>query len=223
MGVMRVRVGPGDDVPWWGAVSAVAAPVLLVAGVVAAARLQPPQFSAFNNTISALAGQDASDSWIMTSTFVAVAVCEIVTAFALRPAARAGRIVLMAAGLAGMMVAVFPEHPGGSLIHACWAGAGFGGLMLWPAFARRRGPGAPWGLRPAMCFATSAALAVLTIWFAVEAACRGGQMGLAERVAALALTVWPLCVVISCRRACRADLAEAVPAVDTSDDSVLDT
>lgn len=201
--------------PWWGTVSAAAAPVVLGAGVTIAARLQAPQFGAFNNTISALASQDAADNWIMTSTFVVVGACDIVTALALRPAARAGRIVLLAAGLAGMIVAAFPERLGGSLTHACWAAAGFGGLILWPVLARRHGPGVPWGLRPVTCFAASAALSALTIWFLVEEARHGAHMGVAERSAGYAQTLWPLCVVTSCRRADRGDLAEAAaPAVD---------
>lgn len=205
------------DVPWWGAVSAAAAPLLLLAGLMTATRLQPARFDAFNNTVSALAGEDANDSWVMTFTFVAVAVCDVVTALALRPATRAGRIVLVAAGLAGMMVAAFPERLGGSLVHACWASAGFIGLIVWPVFARRAGPGVPWGLRPVTCLAATAALSALTIWFAVEEARRGAHMGVAERAAGLAQTAWPLCVVISCRRARPAGLAEAV-----RDDSVLD-
>lgn len=209
-----------DGVPRWGMVSAAAAPVLLLAGLSAASRLQPPQFDALNNTVSALAGQGANDSWIMTFTFVVVAACDIVTAMALRPAARAGRAVLVTAGLAGIMVAVFPEHLGGSLIHACWAGAGFGGLILWPVFARRTGPDVPWGLRPVTSLAAAAALAALTIWFAVEEARRGALMGVAERAAGVAQTAWPLCVALSCRRVRLRDLPESAPAAD---DSVLGT
>jgi hypothetical protein len=204
------------EVPWWGTVSAAAAPVLLIAGLTAASRLQPPQFDAFRNTVSALAGEDANDGWIMTFTFVIVGACDIVTGLALRPAARAGRVVLVAAGLAGMLVAAFPERLGGSVIHAFWAGAGFGGLILWPALAWRRGPGVPWGLRPVTCAAMSAGLSALTIWFAVEEARHGAQMGMAERAAGVTQTLWPLCVVLSCRRA-RADRI-ADPATD---DSVL--
>lgn len=211
------------EVPWWGAVSAAAAPVLLVAGMMTAARLQSPAFDAIRNTVSALAGRQANDWWIMTFTFVVVAGCDIVTALALRPAAAAGRVVLVAAGLAGVMVAVFPEHLGGSLIHGVWAGAGFGGLLLWPALAWRRGPRVPWGLRPVTCFAATAVLSALTIWFAVEAARRGAQMGVAERAVGVTQTAWPLCVVLSCRRTRPGEVTAAVPAVGAPDDSVLDT
>ncbi|HEX6454253.1 MAG TPA: DUF998 domain-containing protein [Trebonia sp.] len=200
------------DVPWWGAVSAAAAPLLLIAGITVASQLQPPQFNALHNTVSALAGQGAADRWVMTFTFAVVAACEILTALALRPASWPGRVVLVAAGFAGAMVAVFPERLGGSLIHAFWAGAGFGALMFWPALAWRRGPGVPWALRPVACAVACAALSALLIWFAVEEAVRGGQMGLSERALGVTQTFWPLLVVFSCRR----HRSGEVPAVDVA-------
>lgn len=202
--------------PWWGGASAAAVPVLLVAGLTAAARLQPPRFDAGNNTLSALAADGARDSWIMTITFVAVAACDIVTALALRPAARAGRIALTGTGLACMMVAAFPDHPGGSPSHAYCAGAAVAGQVLWPSFAWRRGPGVPWGLRPATCVAASVALAALALWFGAELVVHGAQMGVSERIAGLAQAAWPLCVVSSCRRGRPASLPDPVP-----DDSAL--
>lgn len=209
------------EIPWWGTASALAAPVVLLAGTAAATRVQPPGFDALGNTMSALAGQGANDRWIMTATFVVVAACDIVTALALRPAPRAGRAVLAAAGLGGMMVAAFPERLGGSLIHACWAGVAFGALILWPVLARRRGPGVPWGLRPGTVFAVAAALAALTAWFAAEELFRGADMGLAERAAGVAQTAWPLFVVLSCRRARPGGLPGAVPADGAPGGSVL--
>jgi hypothetical membrane protein len=188
------------DIPWWGTASAAAAPLLLVGGMMTAAELQPPGFAAFSGTISSLAGPGAADSWVMTFTFAIVGALDVVTALALRAAALAGRLVLAAAGIAGMLVAAFPEHLGGSLIHAWWAGLGFGGLILWPAFAVRRGADTPWALRASACYSVTATLALLTVWFAVEQATRGAEMGLAERLAGVAQTFWPLVVVLSVRR-----------------------
>lgn len=187
-------------IPWWGTASAAAAPLMLVGGLMIAAELQPPGFAVFSGTVSSLAGQGAADSWVMTLTFLIVGFLEVVTALALRAAALPGRIVLAGAGIAGMLVAAFPEHLGGSLIHAWWAGLGFGGLILWPMFAVRRGGDVPWALRAAACWSVTAVLAMLTIWFAVEQATRGAEMGLAERMAGVAQTFWPLIVVRSCRR-----------------------
>lgn len=194
----------GRDVPWWGMTAAAAAPLLLVAGLTAAAELQPPGFAAFSGTVSSLAAPGANDSWVMTLTFAFVGACEVATGLALRAAGRAGRLVLIGAGICGMFVAAFPEYLGGSSMHAFWAGWGFAGLVLWPVFALRRGVNGsarvPWALRPRTCARVTVTLAALTLWFAAEQATRGPTMGLAERAAGIAQTVWPLVVVVSCRR-----------------------
>jgi hypothetical membrane protein len=192
-------VADGPDVPWWGTVSSGAAPVLLVTGLTAAAKLQPPKFDAFNSTVSALAGDGASYSWVMTLTFAVVGICDVLTGLALRAAALPGRLVLIGAGVAGVLVAAFPAHLGGSQVHALWAGIGFAGIILWPVFSMRRGPDAPWALRPSTCLAVTVTLSALTVWFAAEQATHGANMGLAERTAGLAQALWPLIAVMSCR------------------------
>jgi len=106
--VVVVRV-----VPWWGVVSSAAAPVLLVGGWTVAAGLQPRSFNAVTSTISALAADGAADRWVMTLAFAAAGACEIVTGLALRPAALAGRLILVTGGAAGLLVAASPEPAGG--------------------------------------------------------------------------------------------------------------
>ena len=139
------------DVPWWGLVSSVTAPVLLVGGWTVAASRQPPDFNPVADTVSALAALGAADRWVMTLTFLAVGICDVVTGLALRPAGVAGRVILVAGALAGMVVAAYPVQAGGSTPHAIWASIGFAALAVWPAGAWRRGPSVPWGLRPAVC------------------------------------------------------------------------
>src|SRR5215831_61371 len=172
--------------PWWGTVSSAAAPVVLVTGLTAAAKLQPPKFDAFNNTVSALAGEGASYGWVMTLTFAVVGLSDVLTGLALRVAALRGRLVLMGAGVAGAGVAAFPTHLGGSSVHAVWAGIGFAGIILWPVFTMRRGPDVPWALRPSTCLSATVTLSAVTVWFAAEQAAHGTHMGMAERTAGLA-------------------------------------
>jgi Protein of unknown function (DUF998) len=123
----------------------------------------------------------------------------VLTGLALRAAALPGRVVLVGAGAAGMLVAAFPTHLGGSAVHALWAGIGFAGIVLWPVFAIRHGPDVPWALRPSTCLSATVTLAALTVWFAAEQATHGGNMGLAERTAGVAQALWPLIVMVSCR------------------------
>lgn len=192
-------------VPWWGLVSSAAAPVLLTGGWTVAAGLQPRSFNAVTGTISALAAQGAADRWVMTLVFVVVGVCDVVTGLALRPAAAPGRVILIAGGVAGLLVAANPEPAsGGSLPHAVWAAAGFAALTAWPAGAWRRAPLVPPGLRPAVSVTAAGVLVGLLAWFATELVTGAGQAGLAERVLAGMQAVWPLAVVLSCRPGPRA-------------------
>jgi hypothetical membrane protein len=195
--VVQVR-----DVPWWGVVSSTAAPVLLVGGWTIAAGLQPQPFDSTRQSVSSLAGQGAADRWVMTLTLVVVAGCYIVTALALRPAALAGRLVLVAAALAGMLVAASPQAAPGafSLAHAVWSSLGFALLAAWPLAAYRAGSDVPWALRPAPSIGAVAVIAALTAWFLVELVSGGGVIGLAERVVGVAQALWPLLVVTSCQR-----------------------
>jgi hypothetical protein len=189
-------------VPWWGVGSSVASPVLLIGGWSFAATLQPRPFNQVTDTVSALAAVGATDRWVMTLVFLVVGVCDVVTGAALRPAAPAGRLILIAAAISGMMVAANPETPGGgSVPHAVWAALGLAGLAVWPARAWRRGPWVPWSLRPAVCFGAVAVQLVLLAWFVGELTSGAGQVGLAERVVGGTQAIWPLVVVLSCRSA----------------------
>ncbi len=192
-------------VPWWGVMSAAAAPLLMTTGWTVAAGLQPRSFDPVAQTVSALAAPGAADRWVMTLTFLVVAACDFVTGLALRPARAKGRLILMSGAVAGVLVAASPEQPGTSfpLPHMIWAAAGCAALVAWPAGAWRRGPLVPWGLRPAVSAGAVAALVALLAWFAAELITGGGQAGLAERIFGVGQALWPLAVVVSCRRAAR--------------------
>jgi hypothetical protein len=194
-------------VPWWGVVAAAAAPVLMVAGWSVAGGLQPRSFDAVAEPVSALAAVGAADRWVMSLTFVVVGGCVFATGLALRPARAAGRLMLMAGAVAGMLVAANPEHPGTSfpVPHVICAAAGCAGVVAWPAGAWRRGPSVPWGLRPTVSAGAVAVLLALVAWFGVELVTGGGLAGLAERIFGAALALWPLAVVASCRHAARKD------------------
>ena len=184
-------------VPWWGRVSSVLAPVLLIGGWTLAAALQPGGFDSRTRTISELAGLDATDRWVMTLGIAGVGVCHIVTALALRPAARVGRILLGLGGAASLLVATFPLPAGGgdSRAHSTVATASFVLLTVWAAYAGVRDGSAPWGLRRPVALAAGGVLALLTVWFFVTAVSGAGDVGLAERVAAGAQALWPAVVV----------------------------
>ncbi len=188
-------------VPWWGLVSSAAAPVLMVGGWTVAASLQAHSFDPVTGTISALAAVGATDRWVMTLALLGVGVCHLVTGLALRPAAAAGRLILITGGVAAMMVAANPEvaGAGGTAPHTFWATLGFTALAVWPAAGWRRGAAVPYGLRPAVCAVATGVQLCLLAWFDTEAIGQGGQVGMAERVLAGTQAAWPLVVVLTCR------------------------
>lgn len=189
-------------VPWWGLASSAAAPVLIVGGWTVAAALQPRHFDPVSSSISALAAAGATDRWVLTLALLGVGICHVLTGLALRPAALAGRLILMTGGIAAIMVAANPEHAGGvgTLPHTFWATLGFTALAVWPIAGWKRGPSVPYALRPAVTAAAAAVQLCLLAWFDTEVITASAQVGLAERVLAVAQAVWPLAVVVICRR-----------------------
>ena len=133
----------GRGVPWWGAVCSAAAPVLLTVGSTIGGRFQPRPYNAMTSTVSALAALGAADRWVMTLAFAAAGACEVATGLALRPAALAGRLILVTGGAAGLLVAASPERAGdgGSLRHALTAAVGLAAMAAWPTAALIAGGG----------------------------------------------------------------------------------
>src|ERR1700722_12822322 len=173
----------GRSVPWWGLISAAVAFVGLVGGCTVATALQPSSFNWLASRVSALTEQGGGERWGTIGGF-----------------AGAGRLILAPAAAAALLVAVNPEHAGGSLAHGLWAAATFTALIAWPVGAWRRGTWVRWGLRPAVSAAGVGALLALLAWYLVELLTRGAMAGLAERAKCVALVGWPLAVVLSCRR-----------------------
>jgi hypothetical protein len=188
-------------VPWWGIVPSAALPVLLAAGWTTAALLQARPYDPVADTVSALAGTGATDRWLMTLIFAVAGACDIVTGLALRPARTAGRLILMAGGIAGILVSASPVHlgDGAPVSHILWATVGVAALAVWPVAASHRGQAVPWALRPAVSACVAVLLLGLLAWFGLELITSAGQAGLAERVLGEAQAIWPFVVVMSCR------------------------
>ena len=193
-------------VPWWGVVSSGLAPVILVVGWTIAADLQPTPFNAVSRSISSLAAAGMPYRWIVTIAILGVGVCNIVTALALRAAADGGRMLLIAGGVCGILIAANPQPPGGgSLAHEASSLAGTVIMTLWPAAAIRRQPHAPFGLRPRVAWAVVGMNLGLLLWFAAQLyhgtelglVFHGTELGLAERTVTAYQALWPLVVVLT--------------------------
>ncbi|MCP3781853.1 DUF998 domain-containing protein [Micromonospora sp. A3M-1-15] len=203
-------------VPSWAVATAAAAPVLLVAGSTVAAARQPAGYDPVRDTISELAGVGATDSWLMAACLVLLGCCYLGTALVLHAAGLPSRFLLAVGGMATIALIAFPRpQVGGSPAHGTVATVAVLALSLWPAGsalrlprAVRRGVAAspagapPWAFRRPVALAVTAVLLLLFGWFVVEVT-GGSRTGLAERVAALAVALWPLAAVLSARRAHR--------------------
>ncbi len=198
-------------VPWWGIVSSAVPPVLLAAGWTVAAFHQSRPYDSVGDTVSALAGIGATDRWVMTLAFALAGACEIITGLALRPARPGGRLILMAGGTAGILVAASPVRMGDGATgaHIVWSVVGLFALSVWALAASpggpavHSGPAVPWALRPEVSVGVSVLLLALLTWFGLELVMSAGHAGLAERVLGEAQSGWPFVVVMSCRHPVR--------------------
>lgn len=183
-------------VPWWTVVSASAAPVLLVVGFLVAAMLQPASYDSLRDTISELAARGAADPWVMTAAIAAVGACYLVTALGLNPARYIGRLALACGGIATLSIAAFPTPLHGySRPHAFAVIAASATICAWPVLAAHRQHRTPL-MRLGPNVAASAVTFALIMWFTFN----GGELGLAERCAAVAPALWLFPVAFAARR-----------------------
>lgn len=189
-------MSPAYRVPWWSVVSATLAPIALIGGWTIAAAVQPEGFDSTSETISALAAVGTPDRWIMTAAIAITGVCHMITAAGLQEAARPGRVMYALAGLATVLVAIFPlpSSNGSGVAHGVTAGASFIGLALWPVLARNVRAQNP-TLRGGVPLLATTLLSLLVLAFFVASTTGAGGVGLLERVAAGAEALWPLVVV----------------------------
>jgi hypothetical membrane protein len=135
--------------------------------------------------------------WLITSALLGVGICNIATGLALRPAAEAGRILLILGGVCSMLIAAYPQHShSGSPVHEACSVAGVVIMTTWPVAAVRRDPDAPYCLQPRVAYLAVLVNLGLLAWFTVELF-NGPLLGLAERAVTVDQTTWPLAVVLS--------------------------
>jgi hypothetical membrane protein len=194
----RPGVGASLKVARWALASSGLAPVALIGGWTVAATLQEGDFSSVHDTISALAQHGATDRWLMTSALTVLGLCHLTTAAGLGPARPAGRAVLAVGGAATLGVAAFPLHADGqSRAHGIVALIAFVSLAVWPLLAGVDGHGRP--LEKRWSLLAGVVLSALVVLFAITLG--GRYVGLTERLAAGAQSLWPLVVVLAARRA----------------------
>ena len=175
--------------------SATVAVLALVGGWTWAAAAQPGGFDASAESISALAAWATPHRWIMTTGLVITGLAHLVTAWALVPARRAGRLLLAAGGVATLGVAAvpLPSRTESSLAHTAVATVSFALLAVWPWFGAR--PDGPVALMRGVARPAAVVLALAVASLGIDLG--GSAFGIHERLVAFLTVVWPLVTAIS--------------------------
>lgn len=192
-------------------VSSYLAPVLLIGGTFVAGALSPG-YDPVRQTISELAAGDAPTRVLMTVFFVLTGLSHLVTVTFARGIGIAGRVAFLVGALATLGVAAFPlpSVAGSSATHTAFAMIGFIALAAWPLLGMRFRADFPWLVRPLGSILGTAILTALCVWFLIIWSSHSSPIvGLVERVAADAESLWPAVVVTALWR--RARLLAEVP------------
>lgn len=178
-------------------------PALLTVGWLVADARQSGDYSPVRQTVSVLAGHEATDRWIVTGALYLVGVGYLVAAWGLAAVGPPAQLGLAVAGAAAFGVATFPVAADGtSRPHAVCVVIGALTIALWPALVARRGSPAlnAVGLRASI---TAMVVSVaLFAWTALEI--HGSKLGLAERMSSSLQVCWPFVIAVALRRGARA-------------------
>ena len=187
--------------PGWAIVAAALTPTLLVIAFLIGDALQPTSYSPIRQTMSVLAGQGATDSWVMTGALFLIGGCQLTTAVGLTTVRLPARILLIVTGLCSIGVAASPEPATGpGPRHLVCAALCAATTAAWPALIARRTERRPLILSVYVCAAVTVVFAALLCWVVIETQ-GGNDLGLAERVTSSVEGVWPLVVAVLLRRA----------------------
>ncbi len=178
-------------------VSAWLAPILFIGGTTAAG-LAWPAYSPVHQTISELAAGDAPTRAFMTAIFALTALCHAVTGTFATGIGVPGRVTLLVASIALFSVAAhpLPTVAGTSVDHTVSAMIGFVLLAAWPLLGIRTVGSMPSAVRSRGGITGTLLLTALCVVFLVVwAGHDSGSLGVVERAAAYAETVWPTLIV----------------------------
>ena len=194
----------GRPVPGWAVGTALLAPVVLVGGWLMADALQPASYSPMRQTMSALAGQPATDRWVMTAALLLVGSCQIATGAGLTAVRMPARIVLILTGLSTLGVAATPEPATGPTSrHLAFAVSCVVTTAVWPVLVARRAPAQSWILSACGCATVTVLFAGLSCWLLIAARYGSGDLGMVERLTAAVQGLFPLVVALALRQTAR--------------------
>ncbi len=191
----------GRPVPGWAVSTALLAPVLLVGGWLIADALQPPSYSPMRQTMSVLAGQSATDRWVMTAALLLVGSCQIATGAGLTAVRMPARILLILTGLSTLGIAATPERATGPTSrHLAFAVSCVVTTAIWPVLVARPASAQSWILRVHGCATVTVVFAGLSCWLLITARDGGGDLGMVERLTSAVQCLFPVVVALALRQ-----------------------
>jgi hypothetical protein len=169
-----------------------------------AGALQPSSYSPMRQTMSVLAGQSATDRWVMTAALLLVGSCQIATGAGLTAVRMPARILLILTGLSTLGIAATPEPAmGPTSRHLAFAVSCVVTTAVWPVLVARSGPAQSWILSVYGCAMVTVVFAGLSCWLLIAARDGSGDLGLVERLTAAVQSLFPLVVALGLRQTAR--------------------
>jgi hypothetical protein len=148
-------------------------------------------------TMSDLAGQTATDPWVMTAALFGVGSCQVATSLGLTRAPAQARLVLILAGLSTIGVAASPDAVSGPTPwHLAFAVSSIVTTLVWPLFAACREPGRSSVLGVCCGLTVTVLFAALSGWLLISTQ-GSGDLGLVERLTCSAQGLWPFVVALA--------------------------
>ena len=191
----------GRPVPGWAVGTALLAPAALVGGWLIADALQPPAYSPMGQTMSMLAGQSATDRWVMTAALLLVGSCQIATGAGLTAVRVPARILLILTGLSTLGIAANPEPATGPTSrHLAFAVSCVVTTAVWPVLVARPAPAQSWILSVYGCATATVVFAGLSCWLLIAARDGAGDLGMVERLTSAVQCLFPLIVALGLRQ-----------------------
>jgi hypothetical protein len=196
---------PSRPVAAWVPVCAALSPMLLTIAWLIGDELQPRSYSPLRQTVSVLAGQGATDRWLVTGALYMIGVCHFATAAGLRALSLPARVGLLVTGLASIGIAASPQPISGSRAqHLVFTAIGAVAITVWPVLAAQKRAPASILVSARVSAVAFLGFLILLCWTVVETQ-SGASLGLAERVSSAIQSGWPFAVAVSLRRHARTD------------------
>jgi hypothetical membrane protein len=175
------------------AIAAIIGPIQSISGWTISGLLRGDNYDPIRQPISDLAALDSSTFWLQSSFFILGATLWIVAAFSAKAFSWPGRLALLISGIATVGLTVFPtpSQTTSSDFHRFFAIVQFVLMTAFPLLAMRFDRRYHWLIRPPAAIFATVVLTAIALWFlAVWVDPNATNVGVVERIIAVAQTFY---------------------------------